>query len=384
MAKNPVIKWIRKYAKKYNVDARAAVSVARTEGGLSNRAGDIGDLSGGGSYGPFQLYAQGALPAPYRGNPQKADRWAWSEAGIEYAIRSMARAGAAGLKGPQAIEAIVRKFERPADPEGQISKALTFYKSTPIKPWKEPAKGDVPKTTPPKPGQKTTIDQTFNFDPINNKELGQTILAGLMENLRAASLGQPQPFSLVGTFLNMRLQGLDGGLGEGPKPTKDKPGVKVDSKAGRTVQDAAKFFSGRALQWTTAGGVGEHTTGGVSGQPAIDFMAAGGAPVYAPAAGRVMANMGFGLNPRQDPAAGYGGSRMWIQGQFDSDPEPEKLFLTHFQPGSLKVKPGQRVKPGQLLGYVWHWPGQASRSHIHAGISGGDWQDLLRLFPEKK
>ena len=115
---------ITRLAAKYRLDPRALLAVARGEGGLVNRGNDIGDKAGGGSYGPFQLYAQGELPKQFRGNPQAADAWAWSPAGIDYALSRMAQTGAAGLTGRQAVETIIRKFERPADPDKSVANAL--------------------------------------------------------------------------------------------------------------------------------------------------------------------------------------------------------------------------------------------------------------------
>lgn len=120
----PVPRLIRELAPRYGIDPAAALAVARGEGGLVNRADDIGDLAGGGSYGPFQLYTKGALPAQFRGNPQAADAWAWSPAGIDYALRKMNEAGAGGLTGAKAVETIIRKFERPADPDKSVRLAL--------------------------------------------------------------------------------------------------------------------------------------------------------------------------------------------------------------------------------------------------------------------
>jgi hypothetical protein len=80
--------------------------------------GAVGDS--GSSYGPFQLHRGGAL-----GSHSAA--WANSPAGIEYAIRQMAASGARGLKGRAAIAAIVRRFERPADPQSEIARAWGHY-----------------------------------------------------------------------------------------------------------------------------------------------------------------------------------------------------------------------------------------------------------------
>lgn len=115
---------IRRLAPQFGIDPRAAIAVALGEGGLVNREGDVGDLAGGGSYGPFQLYAKGALPRQYVGNVRAADNFAWSPQGIRYALGKMREAGAAGLRGPAAIEAIIRKFERPYDPDKSVAAAL--------------------------------------------------------------------------------------------------------------------------------------------------------------------------------------------------------------------------------------------------------------------
>jgi hypothetical protein len=115
---------IQQLALKRGLDPRAVLAVARGEGGLVNRPNDVGDLAGGGSYGPFQLYTKGALPAQYRGRPQAADAWAWSPQGINYALGRMASVGAAGLTGPAAVERIIRKFERPFDPDKSVRNAL--------------------------------------------------------------------------------------------------------------------------------------------------------------------------------------------------------------------------------------------------------------------
>lgn len=106
------------------LDREAVLAVARGEGGLYNREGDIGDLGGGGSYGPFQLYAKGALPARYRGNAKLADQWAWSRPGIDYALRQMLSVGAGGKRGRDAVNTIIRRFERPARPDASVAAAI--------------------------------------------------------------------------------------------------------------------------------------------------------------------------------------------------------------------------------------------------------------------
>ena len=114
---NQVERLIWQLSPKYGLDPRAVRAVAMSEGGTS--WGSVGDA--GTSYGPFQLHVGGALPSG------RGAGWANSPAGLEYALRSMARSGARGLRGRAAIEAIVRNFERPADPTSEIERALAHY-----------------------------------------------------------------------------------------------------------------------------------------------------------------------------------------------------------------------------------------------------------------
>lgn len=126
MAPKPITPLLITLARQYGLDPQAVIAVARGEGGLVDRPGteDIGDLAGGGSYGPFQLYARGALPASLRGNRERADNWAWSPQGLRYALGRMASVGAKGLRGSQAVDTIIRKFERPANPDKSVRLAL--------------------------------------------------------------------------------------------------------------------------------------------------------------------------------------------------------------------------------------------------------------------
>jgi hypothetical protein len=112
---------IKSLAQAYGLDPQAVLSVAAHEG-LSGAVGDNGT-----SFGPFQMHAGGALPdAIWKQGPQAAQAWAWSPQGIEYAVSNMAQS-AKGLKGSQAIQAIVKNFEYPTDPQGEINAAINYY-----------------------------------------------------------------------------------------------------------------------------------------------------------------------------------------------------------------------------------------------------------------
>lgn len=118
----PVKRLIIQKARKYGLDPAAVIAVAMGEGGL--RWGAVGD--NGTSFGPFQLHEGGALPKG------KDARWANSPAGVDYAIRQMSKT-AKGLKGEAAVNAIVRNFERPADPDTSVSRAVARLGSLNIK-----------------------------------------------------------------------------------------------------------------------------------------------------------------------------------------------------------------------------------------------------------
>jgi hypothetical protein len=110
------IQYIIRQARRRNLDPNAVLAVARQEG----LGGGVGDQ--GTSFGPWQLHAGGALPAGIR-NPQQ---WAWSPAGINYALDRIAGV-AAGKRGQAAVQAIVTGFERPANPGREIAGASRAY-----------------------------------------------------------------------------------------------------------------------------------------------------------------------------------------------------------------------------------------------------------------
>lgn len=123
--RTPVQLLIAELAKFPQLDAQAELAVARQEG-LSGRVGDNGT-----SFGPNQLHANGALPAwVWQRGPAFAQKWAWSPEGIDYALAGAAKA-AGTSRGAAAVHRIVTNFERPADPAGEIQRALAAYGGRP-------------------------------------------------------------------------------------------------------------------------------------------------------------------------------------------------------------------------------------------------------------
>lgn len=117
---NPLASLIMARAPAFNVDPRAALAVASREG----LGGGIGD--NGTSFGPFQLHQGGAYPSYAPQDPSGAQAWASSPAGINYALSRIGSV-AGGLRGASAITNIVKRFERPANPEAEINGAIANY-----------------------------------------------------------------------------------------------------------------------------------------------------------------------------------------------------------------------------------------------------------------
>jgi murein DD-endopeptidase MepM/ murein hydrolase activator NlpD len=102
-----------------------------------------------------------------------------------------------------------------------------------------------------------------------------------------------------------------------------------------------------------------HQTSGLGGYPAYDFMAAAGTPVYAPYTGRIRRTSGH----PGGTAGGAAGFSIYLAGGGGDG------FITHLDWARQVVKQGQRVKRGQLIGYVMNYPGGAH--HVHFGFNSG-------------
>lgn len=106
------------------VDPAAMLAVSLHEGA----SGAIGDS--GWAYGPWQDHMTQYKGRPWYGagrNNKAVQRWAWSDAGIAYAVRSAASAGAAGKTGHSAVHAIVYGYERPAKPAPEFASSVASY-----------------------------------------------------------------------------------------------------------------------------------------------------------------------------------------------------------------------------------------------------------------
>lgn len=113
---------ISRGARARGLDPLAVLAVFGTEG-LSGRIGDNGH-----AFGPGQENdAGGVLTGRFPGwSAQQKQRWAMSPAGINDVLNRVAHV-AKGKHGDAAINAIVRLFERPANPGAEVQKARGLY-----------------------------------------------------------------------------------------------------------------------------------------------------------------------------------------------------------------------------------------------------------------
>lgn len=114
--------YIRQQALVRHLDPKAVEAVGSHEGW----SGGIGD--GGHAFGFSQMNnAGGVLTGMFRGQtPEQINQWAWSKAGINYALDRIAKV-ASGMHGAEAIKNIVSRYERPADIPGEIAKSIATY-----------------------------------------------------------------------------------------------------------------------------------------------------------------------------------------------------------------------------------------------------------------
>lgn len=332
--------FIRQNAPRFRVDPRAALAVASAEG----LAGGVGDQ--GTSYGPFQLHRGGALPSG------RGRAWAESPAGILYALRQIGQV-AGGMHGQQAVANIVRRFERPADPGGEIVRAMGAYGGSPGQgaanliagPTSQTRGGRGTRTVLGPQRYRTTSSQVF--DP---GQLAQGIFGVL------AGGGTPDVANLVsGSYKTVTNRvPLPRGVRRIPANNVGPPPVAGAIPTNKGWFDPAK---GKIIGTP---GSGTHTLGNWESDRALDVALKVGSPVYAPFAGKVGSQFGSLGAPGSSRFAGL---RLHI-----ASPQNEwyGAHLSRFAPG---IRPGVAVHPGQLIGYS----GSASGvGHLHEALKYGD------------
>ena len=325
------------------LDPAAVIAVALGEGGV--RYGAVGDNNT--SFGPFQLHIGGALPK------DKDAAWANSPEGIRYAIRSMVKAGAAGKQGNAAIEAIIRRFERPANPDASVTNAVERYSGLT---WINKNGVPTPVSSPSTRDLRTMAAQFRSVNPIQTGELPSQALARMLQERR-----QMQDLMATNTQPPTEMQGGT------PKPFSLPNGIvaplggKIPTGSEFNVQDA-EGAPGKGGRYHSA----------------LDWFNPTGSPVYSPWGGRIVE-----VRPSKGNSGQVFGGVVKVQA-----PNGMVFVARHVDPRKLQV--GQEVSAGTVLAGVTDWTGGSDHAHIEiwrslkGGYNHGNMIDPVTVFRASK
>lgn len=146
-------------------------------------------------------------------------------------------------------------------------------------------------------------------------------------------------------------------------------GVPFGHRLGLMEVDGALFLAQRYAIDFVQLDAGANTFSGDPASNASYFLY--GDEVVAVAAGRIVATRdGMAENTPPDPPADVGVET--AGGNFVNQDIGDGRFAlyAHLQPGSLRVKPGDRVRPGQVIGLVGN-TGNSSEPHLHFHVTDG-------------
>jgi murein DD-endopeptidase MepM/ murein hydrolase activator NlpD len=336
VADSAVIQAIRRYAQKYGADPVALLATSLQEN--SGRMRGFGDQ--GTSAGPFMFHRGGALGS-------HSFEWAQSPAAIENRASEFARLGIHGGTGAAALQ-------RPADPVGyaaavdkwkaQARQLLAQYGGGSSAPPPATVSASGSRGAPPSASLTGGVGVS---GPTQRSQFLQSII-----DQNSALAGIPTltvPLPPVSTVAPTTR----------PAAPTPRSSMQPQTKALRSGYDAP--IPSRKVIGTPYAGT--HTLGNWESDNAIDLAAPIGSPIYATQSGTIGSQFGsLGEGGR------FAGLRLHLK-----TPGNEFYYahLSSFAPG---IKPGVRVKAGQLLGYSGEANGVA---HLHIGARSGN---PLQLF----
>jgi len=341
-------------ANKYGLDPQAMIAVAHAESGL--RPGAIGD--GGHAFGLFQFNNAGGV---ITGQPNP-ERYLDPNFNAMEAARHMSTIpGLVGAKGQKAINLMVTKFERPADPGSEVKRASSFYGSlSPGAVTRAVAYNGIitgtdskaPRTAPNASlggGQGDSTSQPY--------QSAQSLLGYL---LNASNPNSGDTTNQLTQFLNMPQEAAQVVQTKGQQtnpvgttttvPT-TQPGKSADIK----VTGPTPVVGVRHAKLIGVPYHGTHTLyGNWESDNAIDIALPGKTPVYATEDGVIGDRIGH-INTKD---AHMVGQRVNLAGKDNN------FYYQHL--ATITVKAGQHVKRGDLIGY------SGATNHVHFAVEKGD------------
>jgi hypothetical protein len=218
---------IAQRARARGLDADSVLRVGSTEG----LGGGIGD--GGHAFGPFQLNdAGGVITGKFPGwTAQQKQDWAWSPQGVDYALGGIDKV-AHGLHGVEAVKQIVNLFERPADPQGEIARAIG---RSPLAAAAD-ATGPAPAPSAPSPrgGVAAPLAQALKLLGFNAPGLGRAPAAPAPSPLAHAAAPAANAFA-PNTAHDLALALV-------PRQLETRPGIELDKQILPAVAELAGRF----------------------------------------------------------------------------------------------------------------------------------------------
>ena len=224
--------------------------------------------------------------------------------------------------------------------------------------------------TPPKPGMVGVTGSTTTPNPNYEKNMKQArtnLVSQLMANNTALAAGGQMDtaatISAYKSYSTAKYANQTITTNRDPAP-RGRPG-------GGGKNGAPTMASGKVMgNFTMGGGPSAHGSrplGNWQSDHAWDLMAKPGTPIYAISDGQITGNFGFTSN----------GSTVWgrrLTLTFKGG--KNAAFYTHMGKYAKGIKPGAKVKKGQLIGFVGDPPGFAS--HLHIGLEHGDLFDYVQ------
>lgn len=327
-----------RFARKYGVDPRLYRALIRQESGWNPNA-----VSGAGA----------------RGLTQVVPRW--------HPSANLSTPAGQLEYGAKHLGSLLKKY-------GNIRDALSVYNSG--RPWKvaksfSETSNYVAKIlgsygagggTAPRSGGPAPADPGGASSPPPGRLSAPQVDGRALMRMLAESRGGVMRGESPGRGFGAGLFGLVRGALANRKPVQVAPS---GGGGGEAFPEEAGPINYGGAGWSVGGNpyAGTHTLGNWQSDLAHDFMGKAGDPVRIPLGGKVVKISGQpGGNPR---FAGYGVTIQTPRGA---------LFFKHL--GSTPLKPGQRVKPGQLVGTL---DGAVQGgAHLHLGAQNRPLLDYLR------
>jgi murein DD-endopeptidase MepM/ murein hydrolase activator NlpD len=327
-----VVQWIEKAAKAKGADPNVLLATALQESGA--RRGAVGDQ--GTSFGPFQHHKGGAL------GPHDA-AWANSYPATLERAGEFSRNQVHHGKGAAAVQ-------RPADRVGYehgVDSHMEQARRIISRDLQLAAHDQAKKT--PTPPKVTKPGEVIEGQDLLDKLAGRGPVSGPQSALNElARIGHFKPVTLAPT----RTAGSDSSSAPAPSPGNGR--LPAAARPAKPTKPSSTRFRGKIIGTPHSG---THTVGNWESDNAVDIAMSKGTPIRAPFGGIIGSRIGSlnSSNPR------FAGLRVHLQGAGD------ELYFAHLS--RLTVKAGQRVKPGDIIGYSGVANGVA---HLHLGSRSGD------------